>query len=82
VGDQGTAHEELRTLVGPYVLGALQGDDRCGELEGHLVECGPCREELWKLADVAIRLAADGEASRAEVWERIRDRIADDGEVE
>lgn len=74
MGDQVAPHEEFRTFLGAYVLGALHEDDRCRQLEAHLGDCGVCREELWKQADVATRLAADREESRPDVWERIRDR--------
>lgn len=74
MGDELAPHEEFRTFFGAYVLGALDDDDRCRDLEAHLGACGTCREEMWKLADVAIRLAAEKEEPRPDLWERIRDR--------
>ncbi|MDI3418156.1 anti-sigma factor family protein [Streptomyces luteolus] len=38
-------HEELRTLLGAYVLGGLGAADR-ERLESHLAWCDSCREEL------------------------------------
>ncbi|MDI3385493.1 zf-HC2 domain-containing protein [Streptomyces sp. B-S-A8] len=38
-------HEELRTLLGAYVLGGLGAGDR-ERLESHLARCDSCREEL------------------------------------
>ncbi len=81
MGDHAAGHEEMRTLLGAYVLGALRDDDRATALEAHLAECEPCREELWKLADVVTHRGAAGEARR-DIWERIRDRIARQGELE
>ncbi len=37
-------HQELRNLLGPYVMGSLEArEDR--KVEGHLRECARCREE-------------------------------------
>ncbi|MDP8976184.1 MAG: zf-HC2 domain-containing protein [Actinomycetota bacterium] len=79
MGDEAAAHEKLCIFLGAYVLGALQDDDRCAELEAHLRACGPCRAELPKLADVATRLAAENEDPRSEVWERIHHRTRSHG---
>jgi anti-sigma-K factor RskA len=49
-------HEELRELVAPAALGALEEPGR-RELDAHLRSCAECREELRSLSDAAASLA-------------------------
>jgi Anti-sigma-K factor rskA/Putative zinc-finger len=49
-------HPEVRDLLGPYVMGALDREDE-HEVEEHLEECAPCREEACDLRLVHERLA-------------------------
>ncbi len=49
-------HPEMRNLLGPYVMGALDPDDE-REVEEHLDECAPCREEARDLRFAHERLA-------------------------
>lgn len=44
-------HQELRFLLGPYLLGGLDGADR-DRLERHLASCPECAEELSRLAPI------------------------------
>lgn len=44
-------HEELRSSLGSYLLGALGPAER-RELDAHLPGCPPCREELARYAGV------------------------------
>lgn len=44
-------HDDLRFMIGPYVLGGLSAADRL-ELEGHVAGCGSCRSEVGKSAPV------------------------------
>lgn len=48
-------HDDLRTLLGPYVLGGLSPADRA-LVETHLRECAACREELAELTPVRFVL--------------------------
>lgn len=48
-------HDELRTLLGPYVLGGLSAADRA-LVETHLRECAACREQLAELTPVRFVL--------------------------
>ena len=49
-------HLEVRDLLGPYVMGAL-GPEEEREVERHLEECAPCREEGSYLRVAHERLA-------------------------
>ena len=49
-------HLEVRDLLGPYVMGAL-GPEEEREVERHLEECAPCREEGSYLRVANERLA-------------------------
>jgi hypothetical protein len=49
-------HLEVRDLLGPYVMGAL-GPEEEREVERHLEECAPCREEASYLRVAHERLA-------------------------
>jgi len=44
-------HEELRRLLGGYLLGGLDDADT-DRLDGHLLDCDECRAELDRLAPV------------------------------
>lgn len=44
-----TGHDDLRHLLGGYVLGGLSPDDRA-RLEQHLATCSECRDELARFA--------------------------------
>jgi Anti-sigma-K factor rskA/Putative zinc-finger len=49
-------HPEVRDLLGPYVMGALDPEDE-REVEEHLEECAACREEARDLRLAHERLA-------------------------
>ena len=49
-------HPEVRDLLGPYVMGALDPEDE-REVEEHLEECAACREEVRDLRLAHERLA-------------------------
>lgn len=49
-------HQEVRDLLGPYVMGALDPEDE-REVEEHLEECALCREEARDLRLAHERLA-------------------------
>lgn len=56
------SHEELRSLIPAYVLGAVP-DDEMGEVRAHIVSCDECMAEADGYADAAESLAL---AARAE----------------
>lgn len=43
-----STHPELRDLLGPYVMGALEPDEE-REVEEHLESCSSCRDEVMDL---------------------------------
>ena len=47
----------LHTLVGAYVLDAVEDDDRA-QFERHLLSCEPCRDEVRGLREATARLGA------------------------
>ncbi|MDP8947341.1 MAG: anti-sigma factor [Actinomycetota bacterium] len=49
-------HPEVRDLLGPYIMGALDPEDE-REVEEHLDECASCREEARDLRLAHERLA-------------------------
>lgn len=54
-------HESLREALGAYTVDALDPVERT-DVEGHLLECGDCRDELASLAPLPAllgRLSAD-----------------------
>lgn len=55
--DEDRAHTRLRELLGPYVLGGLDSDDRA-LLETHLPTCASCRDELATYAGLPALLRA------------------------
>lgn len=51
-----TDHAAMARLLGSYLAGALNSDDRL-EVESHLGRCGECREELARLSALPAALA-------------------------
>ncbi len=60
--EEDRAHTRLRELLGPYVLGGLDSDDRT-QLEAHLPTCASCRDELATYAGLPALLRAGAPAS-------------------
>jgi hypothetical protein len=60
-----TAHQLLREQLGAYAVGALEPRERT-EVDAHLQECRPCREELSRLAALPGLLARLSPAEAAE----------------
>jgi anti-sigma-K factor RskA len=67
--------DELHSLVAPYALDALEGDEERG-FEAHLALCERCRDELAGLREAAAALAygAAGPAPPPELKNRILDQ--------
>jgi hypothetical protein len=49
--DKSDEHDELRMLLGGYLLGGLDETDT-DRLDGHLLDCDRCREELDRLSPI------------------------------
>ena len=60
--EEDRAHTRLRELLGPYVLGGLDADDRA-QLKAHLPTCAACRDELATYAGLPALLRAGTPAS-------------------
>ncbi|GAA4689331.1 zf-HC2 domain-containing protein [Nocardioides nanhaiensis] len=60
--EEDRAHTPLRELLGPYVLGGLDADDRA-RLEAHLPSCAACRDELATYAGLPALLRDGAPAS-------------------
>ena len=58
-----TDHDELRRLLGGYLLGGLDDGDT-DRLDAHLLDCDECRSELDRLAPVPELLQRLPEAQR------------------
>ncbi|MFI5494446.1 zf-HC2 domain-containing protein [Actinoplanes sp. NPDC051859] len=56
-----TGHDELRRLLGGYLLGGLDDTDT-DQLDAHLVDCADCRAELERLGSVPELLRSLPEA--------------------
>lgn len=76
-----TACSECRTLIGGYVLGALEPDDAAA-VARHITECADCAAEYERLADIPDLLTLAGadetvaEAPPAALEEAVLDRFA------
>lgn len=60
--EEDRTHTRLRELLGPYVLGGLDADDRA-RLEAHLPTCAACRDELATYAGLPALLRDGAPAS-------------------
>lgn len=67
------SHGSLRELLAIYALDALE-DDEVAEVEAHVAECHPCRQELDEHRAVASLIGAQSvEADVPEsLWHRVR----------
>jgi anti-sigma-K factor RskA len=65
-----TEHE-LQALAAPYVLGALDGEERA-TFEAHLATCAVCQAEVRSFREVAGRLAAAAPAAEPPAGLRAR----------
>jgi anti-sigma-K factor RskA len=65
-------HEELESLVAPWVLGAVDADE-VGEIRNHVEGCASCREATSRLTRAAAVLALD--VDEVEPPARLRERI-------
>lgn len=75
-------HEDLVLAVGPYLLGALDGDTR-RRLRDHLETCGACQAEVIRLAGVPGLMAQVGppnlrERAEAEPSPNLRERLVNE----
>lgn len=64
------SHHELRELLGPYALDAVDIDE-ADALDAHLTGCASCRAELRELTEVAGLLGSADTEPPPEIWERI-----------
>lgn len=78
-------HRRLRELLGVYALGALPGQEAAG-LRAHLDGCAACRAELAEIAPLAEALRdvdpdalSELPAPPADLGQRIRERVAEEG---
>lgn len=63
------SHEEMRSLLAPYALGALDGDE-LEALELHIENCSECQKELDEHLDVVAQLTPDVMPPRG-LWDSI-----------
>jgi anti-sigma-K factor RskA len=76
-----TACSECRTLIGGYILGALEPDE-AASVARHITECSDCASEYERLADIPDLLTLVGadetaaEAPPAALEEAVLDRFA------
>ena len=69
--EEDRTHTRLRELLGPYVLGGLDADDRA-RLEAHLPTCAACRDELATYAGLPALLLWGEQDDRRDVAYRRR----------
>ena len=75
---EGLSHEEIRELLGAYVVGALADENERTAVTAHLEGCEECRAEERDLRLAAEQLRqerAEWDEAAQEVWERVRDEV-------
>lgn len=75
---EGLSHEQIRALLGAYVVGAWADGTERGAVTAHLEWCEECQAEerdLRLAAEQLRRERAEGDESAQEVWERVRDEV-------
>ena len=75
---EGLSHEEIRELLGAYVVDALADETEREAVTAHLEWCEECQAEERDLRLVAEQLRrerAEWDEAAQEVWERVRDEI-------
>lgn len=71
-------HDEIRELLGAYVVGALADESERDAVAEHLTTCEACAAEAEELRQAAERLRqerAEWDQTSAALWERIRDEV-------
>ncbi|HEX2065155.1 MAG TPA: zf-HC2 domain-containing protein [Acidimicrobiales bacterium] len=77
----GASHELVRTMLGPYVLGGLEHDERL-EVEDHLRSCGSCQEAQSKHRHTATELRCGRAEWSSALWERIERAVRRPGAIQ
>jgi hypothetical protein len=72
--DGGSFHEELRSLLAPYALDALD-EDETQLLRAHLKVCSQCSREVEEYLEIAAKLASSPVPAPLELWEKIAAQI-------
>ena len=71
-------HDEIRELLGAYVVDALADEDERAAVEEHLRSCEDCQAEVVELRAAAERLReerAEWDQASDALWERIRSEV-------
>jgi anti-sigma-K factor RskA len=71
------SHDELRSLLAPYALDAVDADE-AETVELHLRECAACRAEVAEFRETAAALATTYEPTPPALWDRIAGAIDDE----
>lgn len=75
---EGLSHEEIRELLGAYVVGALADETEREAVAAHLEWCEECQAEENDLRLAAEQLRqerAEWDEAAQEVWERVRAEV-------
>lgn len=64
-------HDELRDLLGAYVLDAVDDDER-DAVDRHLAACPACRDEVRQHGETVAMLSSEPGTAPQELWQRIR----------
>ncbi len=71
-------HDEIRELLGAYVVDALADEHERAAVEEHLRSCDDCQAEVVELRAAAERLReerAEWDQTSDALWERIRSEV-------
>lgn len=69
-------HEEIASLIGAYVLDAVDDEERAA-VEAHLGSCPICRDEADSLQATIGMMANEGGPAPMAIWERIEAALED-----
>ena len=75
---EGQSHDEIRELLGAYIVGALADGTERAAVTAHLEWCEECQAEERDLRLAAEQLRqerAEWDDAAQEVWERVRHEL-------
>lgn len=67
-------HQEIRDSLAVFALGAVEPGEQA-EIEGHMVGCAPCRDEVTNLRHAVAQLSFGSESLREEYQNRLDPRV-------
>ena len=71
------SHDDLRLLLPAYVLDAIPAGIEAATMDGHLLDCRECADEVASLSQAILGLVGDWPQRSGRIWTRICEGLAE-----